>query len=45
MAKVKTVITDLDKTLLRTDETVSEYTRAVLDACRGRRAPSQKMPI
>ncbi len=33
---MKAVITDLDKTLLRTDKTVSEYTRAVLDACRGR---------
>lgn len=36
---VKAVITDLDKTLLRTDKTVSEYTRSVLERCRRRSIP------
>ena len=33
---IKAVITDLDRTLLRTDKTVSEYTYAVLKKCQSR---------
>lgn len=33
---IKAVITDLDRTLLRTDKTVSEYTYAVLKKCQRR---------
>jgi len=31
---VKMIVTDLDGTLLRTDKTISEYTKAVLSQCR-----------
>jgi len=31
---VKMVVLDLDGTLLRSDETISDYTKAVLDRCR-----------
>jgi hypothetical protein len=31
---VKMIVTDLDGTLLRTDKTISEYTKAVLSRCR-----------
>ena len=31
--KVKTIIVDLDRTLLRTDKTISPYTAAVLRKC------------
>jgi len=34
--KVKAIITDLDRTLLHTDKSVSEHTRAVLKKCRDR---------
>lgn len=34
MGNVKTVIVDLDRTLLRTDKTISPYTAAVLKECR-----------
>lgn len=30
---MKAIITDLDQTLLRTDKTVSEYTRTILKKC------------
>ena len=33
---MKAIITDLDRTLLRTDKSVSEYTCAVLKKCRDR---------
>lgn len=33
---MKAIITDLDRTLLRTDKTVSEYTLEVLKRCRDR---------
>ena len=33
---MKAIITDLDRTLLRTDKTVSEYTRTILKKCRDR---------
>lgn len=33
---MKAIITDLDRTLLRTDKSVSEYTYAVLKKCRDR---------
>lgn len=33
---MKAVITDLDRTLLRTDKTVSEYTNAILQKCHDR---------
>lgn len=33
---MKTIITDLDRTLLRTDKTVSEYTYSVLKQCHER---------
>ena len=33
---MKAIITDLDRTLLRTDKTISEYTCAVLKKCRDR---------
>jgi hydroxymethylpyrimidine pyrophosphatase-like HAD family hydrolase len=32
--KIKLIITDLDRTLLRTDKTISEYTVDVLKHCR-----------
>ena len=31
---MKAIITDLDRTLLRTDKTLSDYTLQVLKACR-----------
>ena len=36
MKNIKAIITDLDRTLLRTDKTLSEYTVAVLKACKAR---------
>lgn len=33
---MKAIITDLGRTLLRTDKTVSEYTRTILKKCRDR---------
>ena len=33
---IKAVITDLDRTLLRTDKTISQYTAAVLHECHNR---------
>ena len=33
---MKAIITDLDKTLLHTDRTLSEYTVAILQKCRNR---------
>ena len=35
-ANVKAIIVDLDRTLLRTDKTISPYTLGVLEACRRR---------
>ena len=32
---IKMIVTDLDGTLLRTDKTISEYTKAILHKCRG----------
>ena len=34
--EIKAIITDLDRTLLRTDKTISEYTVRVLEECRRR---------
>ena len=34
MANVKTIVVDLDKTLLHTDKTLSEYTVGVLKECK-----------
>lgn len=34
--KMKAIITDLDRTLLRTDKTISEYTYAILKKCHDR---------
>lgn len=36
---MKAIITDLDRTLLRTDKTVSEYTYSILKKCRDRGIP------
>lgn len=36
MSKVKAIITDLDRTLLRTDKSLSEYTISVLKKCKAR---------
>lgn len=36
MKNIKAIFTDLDRTLLRTDKTLSEYTVAVLKACKAR---------
>ena len=33
---IKMILTDLDKTLLRSDSTSSEYTKRVLKACQNR---------
>jgi HAD superfamily hydrolase (TIGR01484 family) len=33
---IKMIVTDLDRTLLRTDKTISDYTAEVLNACRQR---------
>lgn len=34
MRRIKMIVTDLDDTLLRTDKTISEYSRAVFERCR-----------
>ena len=34
--RIKAIVVDLDRTLLRSDKTVSSYTRGVLEACKGR---------
>lgn len=31
---IKMIVTDLDRTLLRTDKTISNYTAAMLNRCR-----------
>ena len=36
MKKIKAIITDLDRTLLRTDKSLSDYTVAVLKECKAR---------
>ena len=36
MSKVKAIITDLDRTLLRTDKSLSQYTVSVLKECKAR---------
>ena len=34
--RIKAIVVDLDRTLLRSDKTISSYTRGVLEACKGR---------
>lgn len=36
MNQIRMIVTDLDRTLLRTDKSISPYTRAVLRACQSR---------
>jgi len=46
---MKAIITDLDRTLLRTDKSISEYTYAVLKKCRDRgillMAATARLPV
>ena len=36
---IRMIVTDLDRTLLRDDKTISQYTAETLDALRGRGIP------